>query len=92
MSHLNYEVFEPGTYLYRFFSEKELEVDVWEIEDSDGVLHIIDSEVVLEHIAITGPEERSKIEMVLRKLDFHNADITDFLKHLAKGIVAQWQS
>jgi len=85
-----YKNFPRGTYLYDFFSEKDVREMDFDITDSRGVSHIIPNEVVVEHIALTSGGERKKIEEILRKIDFGNGDVNHFLAHLAKGIAEQY--
>ena len=74
-------------YLKTFFEEKQLPYASWEIEDEDGVKHFIDSDVVLEHIELASVEEQTKIGDMIRKIDFHNNDVNDYLKHLAGALI-----
>ena len=77
-------------YFENFFSEKEIPYTSWELEDHQGVTHIIDSDVIIETIKVAPEHEQVEIRNVLTKLDFYNADITDFLKHLAQGMINLW--
>jgi len=74
-------------WLKTFFEEKDLPFAQWDIEGSDGGFNIISNEVVIEAIHGAPLQEQKSIQSVLRKLDFANADVNDFLKHLAKGLV-----
>jgi hypothetical protein len=80
-----------NNYINRFFKEKEIPFQQWEIEDEDGTIHIINNEVIIEHIKTTNGIERKTIENILRKIDFSNGDINHFLKHLAYGLVANYK-
>jgi hypothetical protein len=71
----------------RFLEEKDLPFASWELEDDTGNLNMIDSEVVIEAIKNTSPEEQSGIKEMLVKLDFANSDILDYFKHLAMGLI-----
>ena len=73
--------------LKTFFAEKNLPEVAWELFDTEGVTHWIGSDVVIEAIHGTQGAERKAIEGMIRKLDFHNADINDYLRHLAQGLV-----
>jgi hypothetical protein len=42
--------------------------------------------VVVEHIAQSRGSEAHKIEAVLRRIDFVNGNVNDFLKHLAGAL------
>lgn len=74
-------------YLETFFEEKQLPEESWEIVAEDGTPHFIDTEVVKEAILNCGSQEQKKIADVIRKIDFQNGNVNDFLKHLAKGLV-----
>jgi hypothetical protein len=71
----------------KFFDEKEIPYTSWEIEHN-GEMHYIDSDVVIEAIKATKGPERTKIAGTLFQLDFHNANIVDYLHHLAKCMIA----
>lgn len=72
--------------LETFFEEKKIPYTHWEIEH-DGVIHYIDSDVVIQAILSTKGVERNKIAGTLFALDFRNASIVDYLKHLAKAMI-----
>jgi len=75
-------------YLKVFFEEKALVPRDWEIASPNGTMHLISNEVVIEHILLaSSDEEQDQIAMVLRKIDFHNGNVDDFLKHLAGALV-----
>jgi hypothetical protein len=74
-------------YLEVFFEEKQLTPQSWEIEGNDGMTHFIDSDVVIEAIMGAPPEEQEQIANTIRKIDFVNGDVNDFLKHLATALV-----
>ena len=75
-----------NNYLKTFFAEKNLPIVQWEIAANDGTLNFISNEVVIEHIAIAPAHEQKKIANVIRKIDFANGDVNDFLKHLAGAL------
>lgn len=74
-------------YLKTFFEEKQLPDVNWDLTDDNGVSHLIGSEVVLEHIASASADEQNKIADVIRRIDFANGDVNDFLKHLAGALI-----
>ena len=78
------------TYFDRFFREKDLPVKSWDLVDSQGVMHFISSEVVIEAIKDAPPIEQAAICATLTKIDFLNGDVMDYLHHLAKGLVENW--
>jgi len=80
------EMFDDGSYLSRFFAEKDIPEAVFVVTDSGGVEHIIPSGCVVEAIAQTEGDERSKIEITLRHIDYYNGDVNHFFKHLAGAL------
>ena len=77
-------------YLNRFFTEKEIRFEMFEIKDKSGTLNFIDTDVVIETIKNCCEEEQKKIANVLRQIDFRNGDVNHFLKYLAVGLVNNW--
>ena len=73
--------------LKTFFEEKDLKPAQWALEDQNGETHIISNEVVIKQILNAPEGEQEKIYNEIVKLDFKNADINDYLKHLAKGLI-----
>ena len=76
-------------YLKTFFKEKDLPEVTWELEDNDGVTHIISNSVVLEAMEQAPDSELHSIENIIRRIDFANGDVNDFLKHLAGALINQ---
>lgn len=76
-------------YLKTFFAEKNLPEVTWELTDKSGQVHWMPNTVIIEHILLAPKNEQKAIGAMIRKLDFHNADINDFLKHLAGAIINQ---
>lgn len=74
-------------YLEVFFEEKQLPNISWQLIGPNGVEHIIDSEYVIEAILNAPRHEQKKIADIIRKIDFQNGDVNHFLKHLAQGLV-----
>jgi len=74
-------------YLETFFAEKDLPEVNWDLVDNNGVGHSIGSVVVLEHIAIAPRHEQEAIANVIRRIDFDNGDVNDYLKHLAGALI-----
>jgi len=72
----------------RFFEEKEIDMEeIFEVEGSSG-LNLIPAGVVVEHILVAPAHEQAKIKNILVEIDFKNASVTRFLKHLAGAIAA----
>lgn len=80
----------PTKYLRDFFAEKDIPEVTWTIAAPDGTEHTISNVVVVEHIATVGKDEAKKIADVLRRIDFANADVNHFLRHLATALVNQY--
>jgi len=76
----------PSRYLTMYFEETELQPTTYRVKSPAGVPHQIPTEVVLEHIAQTSGRELKQIEDIIRKIDYANGDLHDFLEHLAKAI------
>jgi hypothetical protein len=74
-------------FLKTFFAEKNLAPVLWEIEASDGMIHMVDSETIIDTILESSDEIQHQIAMKLRQIDFHNGDVSHFLRFLAKGLV-----
>jgi hypothetical protein len=69
-----------------FLDEKNLDAEeVIVVEGPSGPNHLPIG-VLVEHIKIASVKEQCGIKEMLVKLDFHNADIRLYLKHLAKAI------
>jgi hypothetical protein len=74
-------------YLQDFFAEKEIDRDAtFEIEGLDGRTHGFEYGVVIDAIMTTSVEEQKAIGDVLRRIDFVNGDVCDYLCHLAKAL------
>lgn len=80
------------TYLSNFFEEKQIEYSVFEITDSNGLVHFIDSDYVIHLIFVAPVTEQRVICQTLRKLDFYNKPIIDYLKYLAEVLVKKFNS
>jgi len=74
-----------------FLEEKNLPYVAWEIVDRAGMTHFIDSDVVIETIKNAPAGDQKKIKEMIVKIDFHNGDVNHFFRHLAQGLVEQYQ-
>ncbi|AYQ57032.1 hypothetical protein MS2017_1342 [Bathymodiolus thermophilus thioautotrophic gill symbiont] len=73
-------------YLNNLIKEKGIDINtIFEIEGKTGV-NLITLEVVIEHILIAAKKDQQAIKKTLVEIDFVNADVLDFFKHLAKSI------
>ena len=74
-------------WLDTFIQEKGLDTEkVFEVNGPIWGINFIPCAVVIEHIKIASKDERDAIKTMIVKLDFVNADIMDYFKHLAKAI------
>jgi len=76
-------------YLERFFEEKEITFEAWEIE-LHGETHFIDTDFVIESIKEAPTQEQNQIADTLRKIDFVNGNVNHFLKFLAEALVKNY--
>lgn len=74
-------------YLKTFFEEKQLPEMNWELTATDGTAHFISSAVVIEAISGAPKNEQEAIANVIRRIDFYNGDVNDYLKHLAGALI-----
>lgn len=72
-------------YLNLLVEEKGIEDIVFEIEGDSGT-NYMPLMVVVEHILIAPLDEQRAIREMLVRIDFHNGDVVDYFKHLAKAI------
>jgi hypothetical protein len=78
------------SYLSNFFQEKKITYTLFEITDTNGLSHIIDTEFVIEAIFNAPLKEQQVICQTLKRLDFYNQSITDYLKFLAEVLVKNY--
>lgn len=76
-------------YLQRFFEKKQIENVQYEIEDSEGFVHLFDNEVLIDRIMNTCESEQNQIANVLRQIDFRNGSVQHFLNYLAHTLINQ---
>lgn len=72
-------------YIENFFEEKEIPEATFEVDGPSGINYIPNT-VVIEHIKIAPTQEQQQIANILRKIEFCNGDVNDFLKHLAGAL------
>lgn len=74
-------------YLKDFFAEKGLDREqVFEVKATLGTVNYIPAGVVIDTILVAPAKEKEQIAGILRRLDFANADVMDFLRHLAGAL------
>jgi hypothetical protein len=74
--------------LDNFFNEKNVKPTLLEIEH-EGLIHNIESEIVIETILNTEGIERQKIAGILLSLEFRNIQIVEYLQQYGKSIIAK---
>jgi len=74
-------------YLRVFFEEKDLPYADWDITSTDGTWNSISNEFVIEMIHVAPRSEQEGIANMIRKIDFLNGNVNDYLKHLAHALV-----
>ena len=75
-----------NTFFNRYFNEKDLDNQVYEITTPNGTMNLIETDMVIAKIKTTQGEEAKKIEAIIRKIDCLNGDIHHFLRHLAQAM------
>lgn len=76
-----------NNWLDTFIDEKGISLDdIFEIEEN-GEHHIFEIGNIVENIKATSPKEQAEIKDMLVKIDFHNGDVIDYFKHLAKALI-----
>lgn len=74
-------------WLDTFIEEKGIDLDdEFTVESPDGTPNYMSYGVVIDHMKIAPESEQKALKDVIVKLDFKNASITDFLKHLAQAL------
>jgi hypothetical protein len=77
-----------NTWLDTFISEKGIDLEhTFDVEGPSGT-NTMPYGVIIEHMKIAGPQEQKALKNKLVYLDFKNADIKDFLRHLGGAIAA----
>lgn len=81
-------------YLETLLTEKNIDLEeTFVVETDSNVDHYYTYGALIDDIAEMvkdSPEMTQKIRMTFAKIDFMNGDVTHYLKHLAKGIVATY--
>ena len=75
-----------NTFFNRYFNEKQLDNQVYEIVAPNGTMNLIETDMVIAKIKTTQGEEAKKIEAIIRQIDCLNGDLHNFLKHLAQAM------
>ena len=75
-----------NTFFNRYFNEKDLDNQVYEIITPNGTMNLIETDMVIAKIKTTQGEEAKKIEAIIIQIDCLNGDLHHFLKHLAQAM------
>ena len=75
-----------NTFFNRYFNEKDLDNQVYEIAALNGTMNLIETDMGIAKIKTTQGEEAKKIEAIIRQIDCLNGDLHHFLKHLAQAM------
>ena len=73
-------------YLKTFFAEKNLPNVSFEVTSPNGTPNFMETQMVIDAIMQAPQHEQKAIGDKIRLLDFHNADVLDFIKHLGKAL------
>ena len=73
-------------YITRFFDEKDLDDQVYEVASPNGTVNFISSRDVIWMLKTSEGDARRSIQRVLHELDLCNGDVHHFLKHMATGL------
>lgn len=77
----------PSQYLRDFFAEKDIPEVAWTLTADNGDEHHMTNVVVVEHMTRVGDLEAEGLGSMLRRIDFANASVNDYLKHLAGALI-----
>ena len=72
-------------YISRFFDEKDLDDQVYEVASPNGTINYISTSDVIWMLKMSEGNARHSIQRVLHELDLRNGDVHHFLKHMAQG-------
>ena len=73
-------------YFERFFEESTKLNELYEVEDNQGMIHMVDKDCVLETIKNLDQDNKHKVMVVFTKIDFLDGDINHFIEYLLKGV------
>lgn len=70
-------------WLDRYIEEKGINLDESFSLEVDGIGHLFDYASIIEQMKHTSKSEQEKIRNKITEIEFYNADVKDFLRHLA---------
>lgn len=74
---------EFDEWLDRYIEEKGINLDEPFSLEVDGIGHLFDYASIIEQMKNTSKSEQEKIRNKIAEIEFYNADVKDFLRHLA---------
>lgn len=74
---------EFNKWLDRYIEEKGINLEETFFLEIDGIGHLFDYASVIEQMKSTSKSEQEKIKNKIAEIEFYNADVKDFFKHLA---------
>ena len=77
---------EFNNWLDKFLEEKGIQLEESFTIEVDGVSHLFDYESIVEQIKNASKEQQDKIRETIVKIDFYNANVKDYFKHIATGL------
>ena len=75
-----------NSYINRLIKEKGIDTSQRVLVEGASGVNSIPLQFVIDGINNTGEVEKKAIRDMLVKIDFHNGDITHYLKHLAQAL------
>lgn len=70
-----------------FLEGKNIPCQNWELLDDEGVMHYIDTDVIIEFIYSLPDKDKKEIKKKLIQIDFVNGDVNEFFRYIAKFII-----
>lgn len=80
-----------NNWLDTFIKEKGIDLNETFTIESNGQAHIFEIGNIIENIKATSSNEQNAIKDMIVKIDFHNGDVVDYFKHLAKALVENYE-
>jgi hypothetical protein len=78
-------------WLYQFLQEKEIDMEeTFEVETPGGTWNLIPVGCIAEMMLACTPENRKIVQKKLVLIDFHNGDVRDFLRYVARGMAREF--
>lgn len=74
---------EFDEWLDKYIEEKGINLEETFSLEIDGVGHLFDYASIIEQMKCTSKGEQEKIRNKIAEIEFYNADVKDFFRHLA---------